>query len=1132
MILLLLVGGLAQATFAAAEPSKVDFNFHIRPLLSDRCFKCHGPDESARKGKLRLDTREGALKELEDGSAVIKPGDPSQSELIRRIFTSDEDDLMPPLKSNLKLSSVEKELLQRWIAEGAEYKSHWSFIPVGQVTPPQTHDKQWVRNPIDLFVLSRLQAENLRPAPEASREIVIRRLALDLTGLPPTVEEIDSFLADKSPDAYERVVEKYLASPAYGERMAMDWLDLARYADTYGYQADVDYDMSPWRDWVIKAFNENLPYDQFLLWQLAGDLLPNATREQRLATAFNRLHRQTNEGGSIEEEWRTEYVADRVNTMGMAMLGLTLECARCHDHKYDPVTQHDYYSLFAFFNNIDESGLYSHFTRATPTPTLLLWPDEVPRDRSSLAMRTVMAEESVKQAERDAGRSFRAWLKTNGVVELPQAVAHFAFDTVVSNTTPDSVNLANVAQLVDGPMLVPAPRLRSSGRKSALHAPSENQSRRTSAATKANFALQFSGDNELVCKGVGEFNRADTFSFSLWLKPMERQDRAVILHRSRAWTDSGSRGYELVLDQGRPFFGLIHFWPGNAIGVRARQALPTNEWSHIAVTYDGSSKAAGIRLYVNGERLETEVIRNNLYKDIVHRKEWGDSDVGNIHLTLAGRFRDNGFKNGLIDDFQVFDVCLTEVEVKLIARGEGGSNKPLTLTLSPGEREQQSLRASPLGAVEQSQASELPTNGRTILPLLEGEGRPSSVAALRRVEGEGEALLEYFLARHYEPYQTALAELKQLREKENHLINDVREIMTMQELPPPRPTFLLKRGAYDAPGDRVQPDTPSSILAFPADQPRDRLGLARWMIDRQNPLTSRVVVNRIWRMHFGRGIVPSQEDFGSQGKLPTHPELLDWLAGWFMESGWDVKALHRLIIRSATYRQSSSASRELVERDPDNTLFARGPKHRLLAEQIRDGALAASGLLNRTLGGPSVKPYQPAGLWEQSGTGKTYTQDKGDKLYRRSLYTFWRRTAPPPAMLTFDAASREVCSAKRETTATPLQALVLMNDPQFVEAARVLAEKLLRESPNDESARINRAFRSLTGRAPDEKESAVLRQLLAEQKSFYVKDAEAAKKILATGESKWDESLPQADFAATTMLVSAIMNFDEFVTQR
>lgn len=1082
------------AAFGDNDPKIADFNFQIRPLLSDRCFKCHGPDEQARKGKLRLDTREGALKQLEDGWAVIKPGDPSNSEMIRRIFTTDEDDLMPPPKSNLKLSPAEKELLKRWIAEGAEYKSHWSFISVGKVTPPRPLDKQWARNPIDSFVQSRLEAENLRPAPEASREILIRRLALDLTGLPPTLEEIDSFLADDSPQAYERVMEQYLASPAYGERMALDWLDLARYADTYGYQADVDYDMSPWRDWVIKAFNDNLPYDQFLLWQLAGDLLPSATREQRLATAFNRLHRQTNEGGSIEEEWRTEYVADRVNTVGMAMLGLTLECARCHDHKYDPVTQRDYYSLFAFFNNIDESGLYSHFTRATPTPTLLLWPEEQLKERELLGLRLAETEVRLKQAEIEAEKEFRTWMKTDGVVRLPQPIARFAFDTVVSNTTPDSVNSTNFARLVDGPKLVPGRNVN---------------------------ALEFSGDNELVCQGVGQFNRTDAFSFGLWLKPTERQDRAVIFHRSRAWTDSGSRGYELMLEQGRPFFGLIHFWPGNAIGVRAKQALPTNEWSHVAVTYDGSSKAAGVRLYLNGELLELEVVRDHLYKDIVHRNEWGDSDVGNIHLTLAGRFRDSGFKNGLIDDFQLFDVCLTEAEVNLLAARGNVANEPLTLTLSPKEREQQSRHPNSPNAAEQTQASETGKNRGKIPPLPQGKGTR-----------DGEALFPYFLARHYKPYQAALAELKTLCERENKLVNDVREIMTMKELPQPRPTFLLKRGAYDAKGEPVQPDTPSSILAFPADQPRNRLGLARWMIDRQNPLTSRVVVNRIWRMHFGRGLVASQEDFGSQGKLPTHPELLDWLAGWFMDNGWDVKALHRLIVASATYRQSSKASRELVERDPDNIWLARGPRHRLLAEQIRDSALAASGLLNRTIGGRSVKPYQPAGLWEQSGTGKTYTQDKGDKLYRRSLYTFWRRTAPPPAMLTFDATSREVCSAKRETTATPLQALVLLNDPQFVEAARVLGERLLKEHPEKPEARIREAFRSLTGRSPDEEEIAVLRQLFEEQRGFYAKDTGAADKLLATGESKWDESLTRADFAATTMLISAIMNFDEFVMQR
>ncbi|MSU57160.1 MAG: DUF1553 domain-containing protein [Pedosphaera sp.] len=1070
--LAVLLCALPVAMASGADPAKVDFNFQIRPLLSDRCFACHGPDEKARKKKLRLDTREGLFKELEDGMAVVKPGDLAKSELVRRVFATD-DDQMPPEKSNLKLTVAEKDLLKRWVARGAEYKSHWSFNPVEKVSPPKPRDAKWARNPVDSFVLAKIESEKLRPAPEASRETLLRRLALNLTGLPPTSQEIDSFLKDKSRDAYERVVEKYLASPAYGERMALDWLDLARYADTYGYQSDVERDMSPWRDWVIRAFNDNLRYDDFLRWQIAGDLLPNATREQKLATAFNRLHRQTNEGGSVEEEFRAEYISDRVNTFGTAMLGLTLGCARCHDHKYDPVTQRDYYSLAAFFNNIDESGLYSHFTRATPTPTLLLWPEGKEKQHGELKMQIAGAEAKLQETARDAGKEFQKWLGSDGEISQPQPIARFQFDSVTNHTTPDSVS-ANVARLEDGPVLV-------AGAPSTASARTErnNQLAETVLGAPTNFALQFSGDNQVVCKGVGDFKRTDAFSFALWLKPAEVHDRAVILHHSRAWTDSASRGYELVLDHGKPFFGLIHFWPGNAIAVRAKEVLPTSEWSQIVVTYDGSSRAAGIQLFLNGTRMETEVVRDHLYKDIVHRKEWGDAEVGGIHLALGARFRDNGFKNGLLDDVQVFDVALTAAEVELAARG---------------------------------------TPGRSPTAL--------EIAAARS------AALQYFLARKHEPYRAALAELKKLREQENALVNDVPEIMVMDEMPQRRVSHLLKRGAYDAPGDEVQPETPAKVLEFPATAPRNRLGLAQWLTDRRNPLTARVVVNRVWKTHFGRGLVATPEDFGSQGRLPSHPELLDWLAGWLMDNGWDVKALHRLIVTSATFRQSSRAPRELVERDPENRLLARGPKMRLLAEQIRDGALAASGLLNRSLGGLSVKPYQPAGLWEQSGTGKTYTQDHGEKLYRRSLYTFWRRTAPPASMLTFDALTREVCTAKRETTATPLQSLVLLNDPQFIEAARVLSEKLLKQFPNDEAKRNGEAFRELTGRLPDRTETKILRQLFSEQKNLFTKDDESAKKLLSTGESKWDESLPRADFAALTTLVSAIMNFDEFVVEK
>jgi len=1052
-LLLALVFSMSLPTPSpAAEPGRVDFNFQIRPLLSDRCFRCHGPDAGSRKAKLRLDTQEGSRKELEAGWSVITPGDPEKSELVRRIFAASEDDVMPPPDSQLTLAPAERELLKRWIAEGAPYKPHWAFLPVAKVSPPTPRLAAPVGNAIDAFVRARLEAETLSPAPEATRETLLRRLALDLTGLPPSLAELDAFLADSRPDAYQRAVGNYLSSPHYGERMAMDWLDLARFADTYGYQSDVDRDVSPWRDWVIKAFNENLPYDQFITWQLAGDLLPNATREQRLATAFNRLHRQTNEGGSVEEEFRAEYVADRVNTVGTAMLGLTLGCARCHDHKFDPISQRGYYSMTAFFNSIDESGLYSHFTRATPTPTLLLWPAGKAKEHAALTNQVTQAETHLAAVARGSEQDFQAWLKADGKLARPKPMAHFTLDTVTNSATPDRVNLGKSAQLVEQPTLVPgAPLVKADG---------------------TNLALQFNGDNQLVCQTVPNFKRTDEFTFALWLKPTETQARAVVLHQSRAWSDSGSRGFELVLEEGKPFFGLIHFWPGNAIAVRAKEALPTNAWSHLTITYDGSSRAAGLRLYLNGAPFETAVVRDHLYKDIVHRAQWGDGEVGNVPLQLAARFRDNGFRHGSLDDVQVYDVCLTATEARelsglQVSRGVGQTN-----------------------------------------------------------------LFTYFLAREHQPYRAAMAELKHFREQENALVNDIPELMVMEELAQPRETHLLQRGAYDAPGEVVQRDTPVAALPFPQDQPRNRLGLARWMVDGEHPLTARVAVNRIWRMHFGRGLVATEQDFGSQGRLPTHPELLDWLAGWFVDHHWDVKALHRLIVNSATYRQSSKAPRELRERDPENTLLARGPKHRLQAEVIRDSALAASGLLVPQIGGPSVMPYQPAGLWEQSGTGKTYTQDHGDKLYRRSLYTFWRRTAPPPSMLTFDAVTREVCTANRETTATPLQALVLLNDPQFIEAARVLGQKLLQRHPGDEGARVRDAFRSLTGRVPDEMETAALRRLLAEQRDFYAKDPGAAKQILALGESKWDETLPPAELAATTMLVSAVMNHDEFVMER
>jgi hypothetical protein len=1035
---------------APAAGDRVSFNYQIRPLLSDRCFRCHGPDEKARKAKMRLDTSEGAYRALDDGWFVIKPGDPSRSFLVEKIFESDPDEMMPPPESHLTLSADERELLVRWIEQGARYEPHWAFAPVptaASLLPPATPG-----HAIDALVGARLAREGLVRAKQAEPAVLLRRLAFNLTGLPPTAAELDAFLADTRPGAYERAVDRYLASPAYGERMAMDWLDLARYADTYGYQADVDRDVSPWRDWVIGAFTTNLPYDRFLTWQLAGDLLPRATDEQRLATAFNRLHRQTNEGGSVEEEFRQEYVSDRVHTFGTAMLGLTLECARCHDHKFDPITQRDYYALGAFFNSIDESGLYSHFTSATPTPALPLWPAGRREQHAAAQARIAALEARLAALAREARPGFAAWRRTASVA-MPTPVVHLDFAAQPTPAPADDKDRSPL--LADRVARTPA----------RLH---DDPQPVTDAARRggADGVYAFSGDNAVIQHSAPTFHRTDPFSITMRLRPTERQDRAVVLHQSRSWTDAGSRGYEVVLDHGRPTFALIHFWPGNAVAIRATAALPLDTWSTLVVTYDGSSRAAGLRIYVDGLPVATETLRDRLTRDIDYRKAWADNS-DQPPLTIGARFRDSGFKNGLLDDVQVFDVALTAAEI------------------------------------------------RGTLPET-----PDDVA------------LAHYVARGVPAQRLALAELRRLRQQEDALGADVPQIMVMEEMPAPRPAHLLARGAYDAPKDLVSRDTPRGLLPFPSDGPRNRLGLARWLTDRQHPLTARVVVNRIWRMHFGRGLVATQEDFGSQGRLPTHPELLDWLAARFMDSGWDVKALHRLIVTSATFRQASQVSPELSARDPENALLARGPSQRLLAEQIRDSALAASGLLTRRVGGRSVKPYQPAGLWEQAGTGKTYTPDTGDRLYRRSLYTFWRRTLPPPSMLTFDAVSREVCTAKREVTTTPLQALVLLNDPQFVEAARVLAEHLLVAVPADAKARHRAAFRALTGRTPDAREDALLAQLFAEQQAIFARTPADAEAFLSTGASAWNRALPRAEFAATTAVVSGIMNLDEFVVLR
>ncbi|MBN9119335.1 MAG: DUF1553 domain-containing protein [Planctomycetes bacterium] len=1021
---LVLVSALAPVA-RAAEPAPVDFGRDVLPVLSDYCFQCHGPDAGSRKAKLRLDDKDSPF-----DRGVIVPGKPKESALVERITSTDPDTVMPPPALKRKLSAQQIDALTRWVQQGAKWTTHWAFEPVQRPAVPNVRDPKFeVRNPIDAFVADRLVRDGLVPAPAADKERLLRRVTFDLTGLPPSPAEIDAFLKDDAPGAYEEVVDRLLASPRYGERMAGEWLDVARFADTHGYQMDRARPVWPYRDWVISAYNRNLPFNDFVTWQLAGDLLPNATKEQRLATAFNRLHMQNEEGGIVEEEFRVAYVNDRTTTFGTAFLGLTLECSRCHDHKFDPVSQKDYYSLFAFFQNIDESGQTSYFTASTPVPALMLSTPE--QDEKALSLRLTVAKREAALARARLAAyegAFTKWKAPEGK-ELPRPglVAHFTFDELKDGTFANAADPKRPGTPVEGPK-------------------------------PAGGAVELSGENGVTFPGVGHFTRSDPFSIEVRLKAGALAPRAVVLHHSMAPIDAGSRGYELLLEDGRVAFGLHHMWPGDSLKVRTKRAIKPGEWATLTVTYDGSGRAAGVSVYVDGRPAPLDVIRDKLTKDITYGSE--------PSLALGYRFRDNGFKGGAVDDLKVYDRALTGAECVPDDRSAG-------------------------------------------------------------------ALFEYFASALHEPTRKAADELRAARRELAKFVEPIPEIMVMEETPAPKPAFVLKRGAYDSPGERVTADTPKVLPPFPKDAPRNRLGLAKWLTDPENPLVARVTVNRAWQLMFGRGLVETADNFGTQGARPTHPELLDWLAREFVRTGWDQKRLLKLIALSATYRQSSKAPAELLARDPHNELLARGPVKRLTAEMLRDQALASSGLLVEKLGGPSVKPYQPAGLWEEIAMGRPrYDQGKGNDLYRRSLYTFWKRTVPPPAMTTFDAADRSVCSVKRQSTSTPLQALVLLNDVQFVEAARFVGQRALKEGGTTVEARVGWAFRLVTSRAPTDRERAVLVRLFAEQKALFEKDPAAAKKLLGAGEKPADPALPAADLAAATVLANVLFNHDEAVMRR
>ncbi|MEM9339007.1 MAG: DUF1553 domain-containing protein [Bacteroidota bacterium] len=1047
--------------FDDALPEVIDYNFHVRPILSDNCFACHGPDAENQKAGLRLDVYEGATSESKNGHGrAIVPGRLSSSEAFHRMITNDLTRIMPPPESHLKLSDKEIAIIAKWIEQGAAYKPHWAFEKPVKKKLPDTKNQQWATQPIDRFILNRLEREGLAPSEKATKESLIRRVTFDLTGLPPSLKKIDDFVSDDASDAYEKLVDKLLTSPAYGERMAADWMDVARFADSDGYLDDKHRDFSPWRNWVIDAYNRNMPYDQFITWQLAGDLLPHATKESTLATAFNRLHKKNSEAGIVFEEYRVEYVADRTNTLGTGIMGLSLECARCHDHKYDPISQKNYFELFAFFNSTFEIGTPVYGPGQVPGPSLLLSDEE--QDFNIDELRAMIArQEQVLAETKNADTHFNDWVASASADQIDGKIdqsmtAYYPLDKWTPTEKDQSFTTPNV-------------------KNATTPATLRNPVKQPGVSGSAFFVSDY--NSVRLGNKVGWFDRSDDLSLQLSVKPDRVYEDAGILWHSEG-IRVGLKGYSLYLKENKVTFIMARSWPQNAIQVTTEEAIPVKKWSQLTVTYDGSSRAEGIAIYVDGVKQSTTTTFDNLYKSILFER--------NIHtygfagITLGARSKFIPFKDGGIDDIKVFDRQLSELEVHHLFD-------------------------------------------------------PSSTKALLMKADKNETLLkEHYLAVVSPEVLVAKSKLKEARDKENEFISDIAEIMVMGDLPEPRDTYVLDRGVYSNPTDKVVPNTPKSILEFDERFPKNRLGLAQWLFDEENPLTSRVYVNRMWQLFFGTGLVKTAEDFGAQGSLPTHPDLLDWLAVDFIENGWDTKYLQKMIVMSAAYRQSSKVTPDLLETDPENLLLTHGPRYRMPAEMIRDNALAVSGLLVTQQGGESVYPYQPEGLWDGLTTKKwayKYLLAKDEGLYRRSLYTIWKRQAPPPTMQLFDVGDRGVCTVRRRLSSTPLQALALQNDPQFVEASRVMAERLIRTEP-DTTRRLNTAFRMLTGRAPNKKEQQILHTFYLEEHENFTTNKSKALAFLSTGEKEWDQKMNPSEIAALGVVISGIMNTSESFTKK
>ncbi|HTU23595.1 MAG TPA: DUF1553 domain-containing protein [Gemmataceae bacterium] len=1037
---------------ARAAEKKIEYNRDVRPILAENCFACHGADSAARKADLRLDRRDEAIK-----AEAIVPRDAEKSSLIERIFSDNKAQAMPPRKTKKHLTDAQKEILKRWIASGAEYQAHWSFIAPKRSTPPAVKNRSWIRNPIDRFILAELEKRGLPPAPEADRRTLARRVSLDLTGLPPEPADVEAFVNDKRPGAYERFVDKCLDSPHWGEHRSRYWLDAARYADTHGIHFDNYREMWSYRDWVISAFNRNLTFDRFTIQQLAGDLLPNRTLDQQVASGFNRCNITSNEGGLIPEEYLVLYTRDRTETTARVFLGLTANCAVCHDHKFDPLTTKDFYSMSAFFNNTTQGAMDGNIK---DTPPILFVPQLEDRPRwDALVKQLAEARQQVEARKQNARADFHKWLASRtGETPVPPTAETpvppgLSFQAALNEGSGGTIHLT-----VDG-----KPRTAALVSGAAWD-----------AGYIANKAFKVQSGGTLEVADAGDFDNNQGFSYGAWVKLTKNVQSGAIFARMDDKHDF--RGWDLWLQNGRVGAHIVHKWQDDALKVVSRKPVKTGQWNHLFITYDGSGRPGGVKVYVNGVPQQTNVEARSLKNTI----------RTTVPLTIGQRHSTSRIDGLVLQDMRLYGRTLSGLEVEQLVKG---------------------TRAT---------------------WLLTKPVKQRSVA-------ETKELFDWWLAAQDTTYQSLTKKLSDLQQEESTLKSRGTIAHVMQEKPGEATAYVLYRGEYDKRRDPVKAETPKSLPPMPKELPHNRLGFAQWLLRPENPLTARVTVNRFWQEVFGTGIVKTSEDFGVSGELPSHPELLDWLAVDFRENGWDIKRFFKLLVTSSAYRQSAQVTAEKLDKDPDNRLLSRGPRYRLDAEMIRDYALAASGLLVRKLGGPSVRPYQPEGVWEAvamiGSNTRDYRRDSGDRLYRRSLYTFWKRAAPPASMDIFNAPSREVCTVRRERTNTPLQALVTLNDPQFVEAARWLAQTTLTDAGDKEEGRIDFLARRLLCRPLRAEEMKIVQASLKDLLAHYKASAEDAKKLLAVGEAKIDPKLDTATLAAWTMLANEMMNLDEVLNK-